>query len=267
MAFPKSIKEKALVNSRRCCCICHKFAGLYTNVHHIKPKSKKGPDTLANAIVLCLQCHGEVGHYNSKHPIGNKYSRDELIKHRDHWCEWCKNNPYAPLPDCPIIISPQEIVLGSEDWETVLQLNLFNKTDAFLYQVWIKINIKSESITPHDIPLSSQIDSENYKLKIKNIEINPAIYTVHALDQNNEKTSFIVLDCIKPKRDYNVKITIDPIDKSGVNDILSFFVSSFSTTPNIKRTKKHKRTAAFSFTPPENITVKSVSLLLRKARN
>ncbi len=229
MAFSKTIKEKALVNSRRCCCICHKFAGLYTNVHHIKPKSKKGPDTLQNAIVLCLQCHGEIDHYNSKHPIGNKYSRDELIKHRNLWWEWCKNNPYAPLPDSPIIISPQEVALGSEDWETVLQLNLFNKTEAFLYQVWIKINIKSETITPNNIHLSSEIDYDSNWLKIKNIEINYGVYQVYALDRNNEKTLFIILDCIKPKRDFNINITVDPTDKPRANDILSFSVSSFST--------------------------------------
>jgi 5-methylcytosine-specific restriction endonuclease McrA len=60
MPFSPSTKVEALVKSRRCCCVCRDFAGLYTNVHHIIPEAQGGPDTLDNAIVLCLRCHGEV---------------------------------------------------------------------------------------------------------------------------------------------------------------------------------------------------------------
>jgi len=85
MGFPTKIKEEALVRSGRCCCICKKFEGVFVNVHHIIPESDGGLNDLDNAIVLCLKCHGEVGHYNAKHPIGNKYSPEELKKHRDRW--------------------------------------------------------------------------------------------------------------------------------------------------------------------------------------
>jgi hypothetical protein len=71
---------------------------LYTNVHHIQPEADGGPNTIENAIVLCLRCHGEAGHYNPKHPIGTKYSPAELRRHRDEWWEWCRKNPAAPLP-------------------------------------------------------------------------------------------------------------------------------------------------------------------------
>ena len=78
MPFPYIVKEEALVKSRRCCCVCNEFAGLYTNVHHIIPESQHGTSTIDNAIVLCLRCHGEVGHYNNKHPIGNKYTASDV---------------------------------------------------------------------------------------------------------------------------------------------------------------------------------------------
>lgn len=98
MAFGENVKREALVRSKRCCCICNQFAGLFINVHHIIPEAQGGPDTLDNAIVLCLRCHGEVGHYNPLHPIGNKYSQEELIRHRDEWWKSCKENPHMPLP-------------------------------------------------------------------------------------------------------------------------------------------------------------------------
>lgn len=42
---------------------------------------------------MCFDCHAEVGHYNDKHPRGNKFSANELQGHRDQWLEICKNNP------------------------------------------------------------------------------------------------------------------------------------------------------------------------------
>lgn len=91
MPFPKSVREEALVKAQRHCCVCHEFAGRSINVHHIKQEADGGDNTLENAIVLCLRCHAEAGHFNPRHPIGTKYAPSELIKHRDAWFESCKN--------------------------------------------------------------------------------------------------------------------------------------------------------------------------------
>lgn len=89
MPFPNKIREEALVKAQRHCCVCHEFAGRSINVHHIKQEAEGGPNTFENAIVLCLRCHAEAGHFNPKHPLGTKYSPSELIRHRDEWYEAC----------------------------------------------------------------------------------------------------------------------------------------------------------------------------------
>ncbi|MAG93198.1 MAG: hypothetical protein CMJ48_05560 [Planctomycetaceae bacterium] len=111
MPFPPRIKEEALVRSRRHCCICHRFGGLFVEVHHIEPEADGGANTIENAVVLCLECHGQVGHYNPRHPIGNKYKPAEVERHRDAWWERCSTNPHRPLPDDPIRLSPTQITL------------------------------------------------------------------------------------------------------------------------------------------------------------
>lgn len=50
-----------------------------------------GSSTLENGIALCLDCHSQAGHYNARHPIGNKYSPEELRRHRDLWWEYCRD--------------------------------------------------------------------------------------------------------------------------------------------------------------------------------
>ncbi|MEZ5592645.1 MAG: HNH endonuclease [Gammaproteobacteria bacterium] len=91
MPFPHSVREEALVKAKRRCCVCHEFAGRSINVHHIKQEADGGANTLDNAIVLCLRCHAEAGHFNPKHPLGTKYAPSELIKHRDAWFEACEH--------------------------------------------------------------------------------------------------------------------------------------------------------------------------------
>lgn len=91
MSFPNKVREEALVKAQRHCCVCHEFAGRSINVHHIKQESEGGSNTFENAIVLCLRCHAEAGHFNQNHPLGTKYSPNELIRHRDAWYESCAN--------------------------------------------------------------------------------------------------------------------------------------------------------------------------------
>jgi hypothetical protein len=65
-------------------------------VHHIVPEADGGPSVLENAIALCLRCHAEAGHYNPRHPLGTKYSPEELRRHRDEWWEHCASGQVGP---------------------------------------------------------------------------------------------------------------------------------------------------------------------------
>lgn len=97
MPFPRDVRDLALVKSHRRCCVCHEFGGRSVNVHHIVQEADGGPNALENAICLCLRCHAEAGHFNSRHPMGTKYSPTELIAHRDQWWGHCASHPDEPL--------------------------------------------------------------------------------------------------------------------------------------------------------------------------
>lgn len=88
----ENIKIEILTLSARHCCVCHRYAGLKIEVHHIQPKAKGGADTLENAIALCFDCHTDAGHYNSEHPRGTKFSPKELLKAKENWFEMVKDN-------------------------------------------------------------------------------------------------------------------------------------------------------------------------------
>ncbi|MBN1509542.1 MAG: HNH endonuclease [Sedimentisphaerales bacterium] len=97
MSFPTAVRQEALVRSHRRCCVCHEFAGRNVNVHHITQEAAGGANDISNAIVLCLRCHADAGHYNAAHPLGTKYSPDELRRHRDQWWAHCESAPEEPV--------------------------------------------------------------------------------------------------------------------------------------------------------------------------
>lgn len=93
MPFPRAIADEALVRCARRCCICRKFCGTRMQTHHIIQEADGGSDALDNCIPLCLDCHGEVVSYNPKHPIGRKFTAEELKLHRDVWFDFVKAHP------------------------------------------------------------------------------------------------------------------------------------------------------------------------------
>lgn len=83
MSFPSQVKQQVLIRSARICCLCFKQGGVKIEVHHIIEAADGGPNTADNAIPTCFDCHAEVGHYNPRHPKGNKYGPEELKARRD----------------------------------------------------------------------------------------------------------------------------------------------------------------------------------------
>ena len=264
MPFPDRVKEEALVRSRRCCCLCNEFAGLYTNVHPIVHEGQRGSNMIENAIVLCLRCHGEVGHYNDKHPIGNKYSTSELIRHRDSWWEWCKNNPSVPLPKNPVSVSPSRIDLGHGEWRTKSLLNVFNREYRFYYEVWVKMGIESDEVQSNHIGIQLVRGHDDLKLSAGFVEVSASIWMMHCIDEAGKKATFLIIGSIEPHAVYTFEICQLPSCNlsSTKPHSLHFTISSFSNEPAI--TREGPDEAHFNFTPPENIKMLALSLLLRR---
>ncbi|MCH7886137.1 MAG: HNH endonuclease [Planctomycetes bacterium] len=77
MSFSEEDRTNALLWCDRHCCQCKKQCGVNIEVHHIVPEVDGGDDDIENAIPLCFDCHCDVGGYCNKHPIGNKYYREQ----------------------------------------------------------------------------------------------------------------------------------------------------------------------------------------------
>lgn len=264
MPFPDSIKEGALIRSRRCCCVCQEFAGLYTNVHHIVPESDGGSNDLENAIVLCLRCHGEAGHYNIRHPIGNKYSRKELRRHRDAWWEWCETNPAVPLPKHPISVSPGAINLGARGWRARSLFKVYNKAKEVYYQVIVKLTIDTPGILPQDISIELPNPKDELTAEVGPITVSGDIFRIDGTDQAGNKGIFLWLASLDPGEVCTFVLTnASPYESSTSTQPKALIgVCGFAQEPAAMVQRGEQ--VALPFTPPENIRVESVSLLMKR---
>jgi len=265
MAFPSTIKEEALVRSRRCCCVCHEFAGVFVNVHHIIPESQNGPCDLDNAIVLCLRCHGEAGHYNPEHPIGNKYSPEELRRHRDDWWEWCSNNPEAPLHKVPISVSPTRINLQSGEWKATCNFKIQNRTKEIYYDVVVKIGISSRDLLTKDIVVNLDASKEELQMQLGDITVSADIFQIRAIDESGNSAIFIYIKSLNPEEvlTFLLQNTSSNTLSKDYRPQASLGICGFSKTPAPTSTGPGK--VAIAFRPPENIKLESIAFLLKKS--
>ena len=80
MSVDAKLAEQMLVSCGRRCCICRRFEPLHLQVHHIRPRSAGGEDSLDNLIVVCLTCHSDI---HTQTQLTRRFTEDELKGHRD----------------------------------------------------------------------------------------------------------------------------------------------------------------------------------------
>lgn len=262
MGFSKDVREEALILSRRCCCVCQEFSGKYVQVHHIIQEADGGSNDLDNAIVLCLRCHGEAGHYNPRHPIGNKYSPEELRKSRDNWWKWCKSNPGKPLPSDPIAITPDQLDIGNSEWKSKGIFKVHNKTDHVLFNVFIKltfdVNINFNFISISPTKLKEELNSMAGPIQIIN-----DILRIDGLDKDGNKAIFLRLLNIDPSETLTFILQKDT-EQNKRNKVIkaNVFLIDYEYEPASVLEKYNESAISLKF--PEDFQVKTIHPILRK---
>jgi hypothetical protein len=154
MGFPGSVKQEALVLSARRCCVCRQFKGVGIEVHHIKPQSEGGADTLDNAIALCFDCHAAAGHYNPEHPRGSRFGPRELRKHRaKHYAAVEAGHfPTVPSETAASIHIRHLVCLDYDQARSVLAANFQNEHFKINRLLQNKVSAFMERVLDDELP-------------------------------------------------------------------------------------------------------------------
>jgi hypothetical protein len=238
MPFSPAVQEEALVRSRRCCCLCHRFAGLYVNVHHIEQEAQGGSNGLDNAIVLCFDCHAEAGHYNLAHPLGKKYQPSELRRHRDDWWTYVAQNPAVPLPVAPVSVVPSRIDFPKEAGQANrYEIQINNKSDSVLYDLAIAVAV-SEPAEGYDVEFEQIEPDPGPVINMGAIEAHFGMLRFDALDPLGRRAWFFFVRQVAPKTLYRIPLVVRAAGEPAAADLFAntmLMYFSGEPTPLIER--------------------------------
>lgn len=231
MPFPKSVREEALIRSKRHCCICEEFCGRATDVHHIIQEAVGGPNTLDNAVVLCLRCHSEVGHYNPLHPIGNKYSINEVRERRDKWWEWCRNNSGKTPPKSPILVAPEEIPIQSGDWASHASIQMYSVSERPYFAVVLRVGIPKGLEFNTDVILDMPRPDELPSLEMIGLGVQPSIFGLFGKDRFGQPTVWWYFYRLNARAAVAMNIRCNVQKSLAEGACVTASVASFSDSP------------------------------------
>ncbi len=268
MPFSPEVKDEALLKSRRACCLCREFAGLYINVHHIEQEAQGGSNDIENAIALCLRCHGEVGHYNTDHPIGKKYKPEELRAQRDEFWELCRTAPHIPLPVAPIRVSPAYINLSTGIWKSINVIDVHNSSRRMYYQICMKLGLNNSCISWDNIKIEWLEPKWTIFAKLDPFLVSSDIFRITGSDNQGNKATYLWLHSLRPGQIHRFRVTIQEggAKRVGARQRIITQLLAFDVEPT--RILEAPNRVAFPFTAPEDIgSVETASVMLRRKSN
>ncbi|MGC2235624.1 MAG: hypothetical protein WA584_05660 [Pyrinomonadaceae bacterium] len=113
----------------------------------------------------------------------------------------------------PVSVSPGEINLNSSNKDNELKaknyINVFNQTDSWYYQVWVKITMDSSVITAKDISINLPPLENNEKIKSEPSGVSTKALCYVGLDEEKRETFLCFIRELNPKETLTLTLLND----------------------------------------------------------
>lgn len=159
----------------------------------------------------------------------------------------------------PITVSPENIVFKTENLATKEQIKIYNRTDDFLYQVWVRISPENKNFDPSNINLEI-LSKPEQNLPLGERNFSTFIYRIKGEDSNGSISTYLVVDYLEPKKSYIFEIQ-PKNNEEKIETKLHIELISFSNEPNVKGVNRQGM-SSFSMNPPVDIKLHSISIFI-----
>jgi len=175
-----------------------------------------------------------------------------------------KPSESIPIKESAVIVVPSELNLTTSDWGKTQVVEIKNtKAAVTLYSVWIKLKALTPGLGLEGIDILSETGEEFVSESIGGVNVNFDLMKISALDAERQPCTYLVIYKLKglESRFFKLKRKRSK-DAEKKPLILSLTVSGFSEKPAPIATKDGA--AALQIAPPESMTIKAISMLLKK---
>jgi hypothetical protein len=175
-----------------------------------------------------------------------------------------KPSESIPIKESAVIVVPGELNLTTSDWGKTQVVEIKNtKAAVTLYSVWIKLKAQIPGLRLDDIDILSETGQEFVSESFGGVNVKFDLMKISALDADKHPCTYLLIYKLKGLESRFFKLKrrrSKEAEKKSV--VLSLRVSGFSENPAPIATKDGA--AALQITPPESMTIKAISVLLKK---
>ncbi|HEY0404227.1 MAG TPA: hypothetical protein VGC89_00760 [Pyrinomonadaceae bacterium] len=171
----------------------------------------------------------------------------------------------------PISVSPSEINLNSLSENNQLKvksnLNVYNHTDNWYYQIWVKILIDSPVITTEQIVLNLNPSEATEQIKSEPSGMSTKALCYRGLDKDRHEAFLCFIRELKPKDTFTFTLMSNAPEKPSESQTHKALLSivDFKTEPAqiLEGDKKGSMNQVF----PESFTVRGVTVISNEPLN
>lgn len=161
-----------------------------------------------------------------------------------------------------VLVNPDKLDLSSSGWVTLQNIEINNQKLSSIYSVWIKATSISGDFDIDDIQIESKPNEESFSQSIGEINVNYQILIFRGLDANNKPCIYFLIAKIKPIASEFIQIRKKRPNLSKNDLHLLLKLVRYSDKP--PRMASKADAAALQFNPPESLTIKSISVFLKR---
>jgi hypothetical protein len=172
--------------------------------------------------------------------------------------------PFIKRFRAPIIISPKQISIGLKPWNIKTTFHVQNRTEEVLFAVWLKLYVENCSLRTNNIKIHSGDRKPFLSAKTSNISINYDFVRIDGVDSIGNDCIFFIIHSLDPQTAqlFTIDITAATNNEYTKKSRILLRVVRHAKTP-VKLLSLNNE-VAFPFMPPENLTIKSLTLLMKR---
>ncbi len=163
-----------------------------------------------------------------------------------------------------ISISPEKIVLNTNQWKGISSFNIHNPTTETLYNIYLKLIIETAGIKSEDMEITPANESDFIKGQLDNYSVNFDIVKVIGADSKSKEAIILIIYSLLPNESKQFRINIKDSLNSTVEKTTIFVIPIKYSKEPIQVVSQGKNKVAFPFDLTERFTIKGMSAFIRK---
>jgi len=172
---------------------------------------------------------------------------------------------FCVWPD-QLIITPDKLDLSTSDWGKTEIFEIENAERKTIYSIWVKIKGQNGDFNLDDIDIVPESSDEFLSQELGDINVNYATIIIKGLDANKKPCIYLLIYRLRSFESKFIKLRKGG-SKQGENKSLLLVLSVVDSSRQAAKLASKDKSTAIQIRPPENLTIKSMSFLLKRRRN